>query len=401
VQGDYYHGREGVINAGVGHVAGGNLLSRWSKKLSSDSGVQLQLYYDRTYLEVPVPAGLLAPAGIFRDDLETYDLDFQHNFRVGETHALVWGWGYRRVLDNAKSAPDFALSPAKVTQDLFSAFGQDQIAFDGQTRLTFGAKLEHTDYTGFEFEPSVRLQRDLGDSKLVWGAISRAVRTPSRLDRDIRRPGTPPFLATGVDTYRSESVVAYELGLRDQINARLGGSFSLFYNDYDHVRSVRSTPVTGFPLYFANDLEGESHGAELSFDTDVKTGWRVRGGYRVLISKLHVRQGGMDVNNGLAETADPEHQINLGTSIDLPGNIEFDGLLRWVDELRVNNAGQAATIPSYFDLSLRAGMRVTENVELSINGMNLLQDRHVEIGNPGPNRVEVQRSVFAKIALRY
>lgn len=401
LQGDYYHGREGVVNAGIGHVAGGNLLSRWTKKLSAEAGLQLQVYYDRTYLEVPVPAGLIAPAGVLRDDLETYDVDFQHNFRAGERHSVVWGAGYRQIQDDAKNAPDLGFQPGQVRKDLFSAFAQDQVLVDTRTRLTFGAKVEHTEYTGFEVEPSVRLQRDLDGNTLVWGAISRAVRTPSRIDRDIRRPSTPPFLATGVETYRSESVVAYEVGLRNRLNSYLGGSLSVFYNDYEHVRSVHSTPATVFPLYFANDLEGESHGAELSFDADVRKGWRIHGGYRFLKSKLQVRPGGMDLNNALAETADPKNQINLGTSIDLPGNVEIDGLLRWVDELQVNNGGQPATVPSYFDLTLRLGVHLTDNVEFSINGANLLQDRHVEIGSPGLNRVEVQRSIFAKVALRY
>jgi iron complex outermembrane receptor protein len=401
LQGDYYHGREGVVDAGPGHVAGGNLLSRWTKTLANDSDVRIQFYYDRTFLRLPVPASFLAPAGLFEDDLETYDLDFQHSFHWASAHALVWGLGCRLTEDETKAAPGLGFEPPKLNQSLFSGFIQDQIAINERTHLTFGAKLEHTDYTGFEIEPSIRLQRDVDAGLTVWGAISRAVRTPSRVDRDIHQPSTGIQLLAGGPNFRSESVIAYELGVRGQLASKVAGSVSAFYNDYHDVRSAEPSPVTFLPFVIANNLEGESYGVEFAFNADVMKGWRIRGGYRLLKSDLRVRPGAVDINGARNETADPEHQINLGSSVDLPGGVELDGQLRWVDELVVNNGGQLGTVPSYLDLTLRVGFRVSESVEFSVVGMNLLDDHHTEIGSPGPSRVEIRRSVFGKLTWRY
>ena len=387
--------------AGEGKVEGGNLLSRWTRVLADDSSVRLQLYYDRAFLQLPVAAGDFGGAGTFEDDLQTYDLDFQHDLSRGGTHNIIWGFGYRHIDDRTKAAPALGFDPPAVQQDNFSAFVQDQIAIADRTLLTIGTKLEHTEYTGFEVGPSIRLQHDLNSNMMVWSAISRAVRTPSRVDRDIRQPSSGQAILAGGRTFDSETVVAYEAGMRGRFGSRLVGAVSVYYNDYGNVRSLTATPTTILPLVIANDLEGASHGVELTFNADISRNVRLHGGYTYLQTDLQVRSGRMDLNNGLNETADPEHQFSIGSSIDLPRGVEFDTHLRWVDTLVVNNGGQPGMVPSYMDLNVRIGMQVSRNVELSIVGHNLLDDHHAEIGAPGANRVEIRRSVFAKVALRY
>jgi len=41
----------------------------------------------------------------------------------------------------------------------------------------------------------------------VWGAISRAVRTPSRVDRDIAEPNSPPTILIGGSNFVSETLM--------------------------------------------------------------------------------------------------------------------------------------------------------------------------------------------------
>lgn len=401
LQGDYYEGDEGVVGAGEGKVAGGNLLSRWSQLLAGGSEVRLQFYYDRAFLRLPIAAGPLGVAGKFTDDLETYDLDFQHQLATGTAHAIVWGLGYRFFEDDSRAGPALGFEPAMSRQDLFSGFVQDQISLGDRRVLTVGTKLEHTHYTGFEIEPSIRLQQDVGRTNMVWAAVSRAVRTPSRVDRDIRQPSRGPAILAGSSRFKSETVVAYEAGFRGQLAQWLAGSVSVFYNDYRDVRSVGPTPQTIFPLVIGNDLEGTSHGLELAVDADVLPGWRVHGGYSFLRSDLGVRRGGADLNNALNETADPGHQFSIGSAFDLPRGVQLDLHLRWVDTLEVNNGGQLATVPSYLDLNARLAVPLSEHLELSLVGRNLLEDHHPEIGPPGPTRVEIRRSVFAKLAWRF
>jgi iron complex outermembrane receptor protein len=58
-------------------------------------------------------------------------------------------------------------------------------------------------------------------------------------------------------------------------------------------------------------------------------------------------------------------------------------------------------VPSYFELDTRLAWHAGERLELSIVGQNLLHNHHPEYGQPGPMRVEIQRSVYGKVAWRY
>lgn len=237
--------------------------------------------------------------------------------------------------------------------------------------------------------------------KLVWAAVSRAVRMPSRIDRDIRQPSAGTTILAGGKNFASETVVAYEAGYRAAVSRRLIGAAAVFYNDYRKIRSLSSTPATFYPLYFANDVEGETYGLELTAKYDVVDWWRLQAGYTLLKSNLRVRPGGMDLNNALNETSDPENQIALSSSMDLSQRFELDAHLRWVDTLHNNNGGRVGTVPAYTELDVRLGVRLSDQLRLSIVGRNLLHDRHPEFGRPGIDRVEISRSVFGRLTLRY
>src|SRR3546814_6028217 len=53
--------------------------------------------------------------------------------------------------------------------------------------LTLGNKFEHNSHTGLELMPNARLAWRVTDSTMLWSAVSRAVRTPSRFDRARQR----------------------------------------------------------------------------------------------------------------------------------------------------------------------------------------------------------------------
>jgi iron complex outermembrane receptor protein len=196
-------------------------------------------------------------------------------------------------------------------------------------------------------------------------------------------------------------VIAYELGYRARLGQKVTASISTFYNDYDQIRSTSLTPVTILPFFFENNLEGKTYGGELSANYQVLDWWRLHGGYNLLKEHIRVKPGETDFNNALNETGDPEHQYALRSSMDLPHNVQLDANLRWVDELHVNNAGVAETVPSYHELDVRIGWRPISSLELSVVGQNLLHNHHPEFGPPSPTRVEIQRSVYGKIAWRF
>jgi iron complex outermembrane recepter protein len=414
LQGDFYSGNEDEPpNLGNSGVSGGNVLGRWSHTFSEDSDMSLQLYYDRTHETVPKPdlvfAGIVfEPAGTLSDNLDTYDLDFQHRFQLFDWNKIVWGLGYRFTHDYVNGAPTTTFLPPVFDQNLYSGFVQDEIKLAEKVALTLGTKLDHNDYTHWEVQPSGRLQWNATTNQMLWGAVSRAVREPSRIDRDLYTPtglpaGFPQSVLDGAQNFTSETVIAYELGYRAQFSSRVSGSASTYFNEYDNIRSVTAGPPPFYlPEYFQNNLKAETCGLELNGDWQVVEGWRLHGGYTLLNERVHVKPGQTDATQALNETSDPRNQFSVRSAFDLPQNVELDGGLRWVDSLRINNNGTPATVPSYFELDARLGWRPLHWLEIALVGQNLLHDRHYEYGVPGaPATEEISRSVYGKVSVRW
>ncbi|HYD22604.1 MAG TPA: TonB-dependent receptor plug domain-containing protein, partial [Flavipsychrobacter sp.] len=240
LQGEYYGGkRETTKNNSP--LNGQNILARWSRVLSDRSDLAVQLYFDRYYRED-------APT-LSYDKMNTVDVDLQHRFGLGKRHNLVWGGGYRFVKDDAFYDPVMiaGIVPRFKRLDLFSAFVQDEFRFTESLRLTAGTKLLHNVYTGWEWQPSVRVAW-MKRRNTLWAAVSRAVRSPSRFDVDYFLPMTPqppnvPSVAGGPN-FVSEKVLAYEAGFRMQPTTKASISVAGFYNDYDDVYSVEALPGT-------------------------------------------------------------------------------------------------------------------------------------------------------------
>jgi iron complex outermembrane receptor protein len=407
LQGDFYDGREGLQTGGTSDSSGDNILGRWSRSISDDSDFSLQSYFDQTHLANAVAPFIVngvqfAGAGVLHDDLTTYDLDFQHRFRAGSANNIVWGFGFRYTHDVAGNAPALAFLPSTLNRNLYSVFAQDEIALLPNLSLTLGSKIERNDYTGFEFEPDVRLSWIVNSQQALWAAVSRAVRTPSRIDQNLSEPAPPHLviLKGGAD-FTSESVVAYELGYRAQLNSRLTASVSTFFNHYDDVRSTAFTPATIFPLFFANGLEGDTYGLEFSGNYQVSEAWSLHAGYTLLEEHLRVKPGQTDLNAALNETADPQHQFSLRSSLNLLRHAELDAALRWVDTLRNNNGPVAGSVPSYFELDTHLAWHASDRLDLSLVGQNLLHNRHPEYGFPDPTRPEIERSAYGKLTWRF
>jgi len=410
LQGDVYRNEEEITTGGEAKIDGANLLGRWSRVFSATSDMSLQLYYDRTELVLPVPAFdlLLVPAGTLRDDLDTVDLDFQHRLALGERNELLWGLGYRFTHDVLENSPGIAFFPEELDQHLFSAFVQDRIGLSDDLELTLGTKVEHTDYTGIEVEPSVRLNWSFAEQQGLWAAVSRAVRAPSRIDRDVSQPA-PGFLVVilqGRDGFDSETLIAYEVGYRAQLGTRTGFSASAFYNDYDDLRSTSISPpdpVFGlpFPFFFENNLEGETYGLELSSRIQLLDWWRLNAGYRVIEHDIRVKAGQFDFNNALNETNDADQQVTLRSIMDLPGRVELDAMLRWVDRRTMNNSGVRTTVPDYAEMDVRVGWKPADTIEVSVVGRNLLDKRHAEFGGVPEGRIELGRSVYGKVVFGF
>jgi len=380
LQGDVYDGDPDSNGGSPVALSGGNLLSRWSHAFSADSDCQLQVYFDRTMRDYGTG---------FSENLNTYDLDWQHRFQFGDFQEVIWGLGYRFMDDRTVSPALFTFDPADRQFDVFSAFVQDEIILiPERLRLVLGSKFEHNDFSGFEYQPSGRLAWTPTDNQCLWGAISRAVRSPSRIDQDF---SAVPILVENPD-FESEKLLAYELGWRVRPHEQVSLSIATFYNDYDDIRSVEPGP----PLVLRNDIEGETYGVELAMNVQVVDSWRLRGGYTFLQKDLRVKSGAQDLNDGTAESNDPENQVLLQSTLDLPATFAFDAVARYVDSLPDPH------ISSYVELDLRLGCRPTKHLELAIVGQNLLDSSHPEFTRSTTTPAnEIERSVYGSLTVRW
>jgi iron complex outermembrane receptor protein len=181
------------------------------------------------------------------------------------------------------------------------------------------------------------------------------------------------------------------VGYRTQPYETVSLSVAAFYNVYDGLRSVeRPTPPATGPLVLANGQEGKSYGAEVTADYWLTNRWRVRAGYTGLHVRIRAKPGSTDVSMGSSESHDPDHQLFLRSSVDLPANLELHGGLRYVTRI-VNQS-----VPAYAELDARLAWHPAPRLELSLVGQNLLHDHHPEFG-AGMARREIERGAYGSV----
>ncbi|HWO39401.1 MAG TPA: TonB-dependent receptor, partial [Candidatus Acidoferrum sp.] len=416
VQGDIYGALSGesfqlatysppaeIVAVDKANVSGGNLLARWQHTTGEGSDIQIQTYFDRTN----------------RQDLElgetrdTFDIDFVQHLRVHGDQELTWGLGARVSPSNyIQIAPGVNFLPNKQTESIYSGFVQYELPIvRDKLMLTAGTKLEHNSFSGFDYQPSVRLLWAPTERHSFWTAVTRAVRTPSRIDEDVlfdifveNTPTVPIYFEIlGNPHQKAEQLIGYEAGYRTQVNRNLYLDFTGFYNSYRNLQnygplglSEASTPPPLRLLIvvpYANGIQGNTVGGEVAPNWRVTHWWQVRGSYSFLHMGLEDKPGYTDTGGLLAsyEGSSPRHVLGFQSLINLPKHFEFDQTLRYSSGL------PAQGVKGYSTADVRLGWRAGEGLDFSVVGQNLLQPYHHEFGgDPGP-LVGIKRAVYAKI----
>lgn len=418
VQGDVFYGESGWdlnlpdLTSYVSmpdvtrYYNGTNLLSRWTRTFSEQSDLSVQLYYDHIGRNDQV----------LEQRRDTVDFEAQHRFSPVDGHDLVYGVGSRIYWDDIQDADYFnvSVSPSNKTVNLYTGFIQDEITLVEDTlRLIAGAKVEHNEFSDWEFMPSLRLIATPNERHSVWAAVSRAVRSPTRFNNDGRLvlqafPGdmglTNIVTLSGDENYDAEDLVAYEAGYRGRLADELSIDAALFYNMYDNLESTEpagapfvggssTMPFVEIPLIVDNKLEGDTYGGEITLDYRPTEDLRFVAWYALVAIDLRRTAGSLDEIYIGGENQTPRHQAHLRTSIDLPRNLELDLMLRYVDQISTFN------VDDYVELDARLGWHATKDLELAVVGQNLLDNGHVEFASNlvDTELTQVQRGVFAKV----
>ncbi len=416
IQGDMYKGGVGervgigsfsppgqVISDEAVAVSGGNLLGHWRHDFRQGSDIQVQAYYDRTYA--------LAPH--YGETRNTFDLDFIHHLKLPWRQDFIWGGGVRlSPSDFVQTVQSLEFTPHHIANNVYSGFVQDEIAIvPDKFSLTVGTKLEHNNYTGFEVQPSVRALWKVTPRQSLWMAVSRAVRTPSRIEEDFRDNGflvESPLIYVEIDGNRhlaAEQLLGYELGYRRLVTSRFYLDFALFHNNYNDLVSLgaytltldSTPPPDHYTLHFpyVNGIEGHSDGFEIGPDWNPTRWLQLKAAYSYLNLDLKLRPGGTDTGSvATDEGSSPHNQLSIQSRFNLPRGFEFDQTFRYASAL------PAQAVSSYSTADLRLSWRATRQFEFSVVGRNLLQPQHAEFSNdPGPI-IGIKRSIYAKITWR-
>jgi iron complex outermembrane receptor protein len=376
LQGDLHEGRVQQAGAADSRSTEGDVLARWEHAISDTSSFHVQAYYDYVHR---------------RDDasgsgfvLRTSDVELQHGFALGDRHRIVWGVGDRRyhydIRPRIGAADSLLWDPAVNTQNLANAFVRDQIALGARTQFTLGLKAEDDPYSGVSLMPSATLSFKPNDDVLLWTSASRAVRTPTPFDRDVvEKLGTLTFLVGNPD-FRRERLTAYEVGWRAQVATRATVSVSAFYNAYDDLKTIEFSP-TLLPLLWGNGMEGHTWGLEAWGSYAVSDSWRLDAGLATLRKRLRFKPGASGLL-GLAQAGDdPAHHGFIRSVMNLSDRWTLSAELRQVAAL------PDPKVPGYVELDARLGWRVSDRLDLSLSGSNLLHPWHQEYVFPDSDRI--------------
>lgn len=336
---------------------GQNILGRWTHNHDDGAQTQVQAYYTRFARQFTL---------VF-DGLETTDLSVQHN-RTEGAHSIVVGGGVRMTRDKfVNNLNIFQLVPQSKTLWIYNAFAQDRVDLGGGVAVTGGLKLEKTTFTGVELLPSVRLAWQPSPDHLLYASAARAVREPSRIDRDLTAVG----ILDG-STFSAERLTALEVGYRGQPARNVSLSVAAFYNLYDDLRSTKPTPVTVVPFRLANGIKGHTFGVEAWGSAQVTDWWRLSAGISTLDKTFHLKPGETDAQDFISLGNDPDYHVQVGSRFDFTPTLGLDVQVRHYAS-RPN-----PKVPAYTDADARLGWRVAPAVELYVAGNNLFHDKRPE-----------------------
>jgi iron complex outermembrane recepter protein len=369
-------------------AGGGHLTARLAREIDAQ-GWQLQFVVDRFDRDT---SGLHTRGTVL-------DLDWRHHFRPDDRNEVVYGLGLRTFMyDSSHEADaDYFFDPADGTKTTATAFIQDTYSLvPNELFLMLGTKVEHNDYTGFEFQPSARVWWTPNDKNTVWAAVSRSVRVPALSDTNILLPlpfpGAPPLAVTTGDA-DSEVAWTYELGYRTRVTPDLTLDLATYYSRYSSLLATVPAPGT-IPLP-ENVGDGHTYGVEASVQWQATSDLAMTLGYAFGREELNDRY-----EYSSAPTM-PEHMVHLGADYRVTHNLRLDAHGYFVDDWDDG----VSTVDAYVRVDLGLRWQIRENCEFAIWGQNLLDGRHPESSRGAPDgygdTTEIGRSAYAQLAFKF
>lgn len=361
LQGDAFRAESSARPFGAVEASGRNLMGRWTRATSADSQWSVQAYYDFVDRLDPL---------VIDDRMSIAAVEAVHDTLAG-AHHFTWGAGYRHARDESRPGLLARLIPDNRTLEWAHVFVQDQIAVNARLSVDLGLRLDSNTYTGVEVLPTARFSFKRDDGSLVWGALSRAVRSPARFDREFYFPASEPYFIRGGPEFRSEVSNVAELGYRAQPTDRLSLSLTGFHHWHDGLRGGEPAPAGG--VFITNAAEGRTYGIEGWATLRAPGQWEIAAGLLELRQRLQLKPGFAGATTIRDQGNDPEHQFLLRATRRIGERQQLSAFARYVSEL------PDPAVDAYTQIDARWSYMPNDDFELGVGVRNLLDERHAEL----------------------
>lgn len=384
LEGDFYSNKDLFLHGTRDRIAGASVSAQWRDTLASGNSAGVQSYFDYTSRDFAI--GL-------SEVRRTFQLNGKYHV-IGPNRDLLIGTDNSISSDTVGNVPYLVFSPSSKVSDVVSAYVNYTQWLTPALSTTLAAKEEHNSFSGFEFQPSIRFAFAPTTKTTVWGAISRAVRTPVRFDQDVQFPGA--FIAN--KAFGSEEVWAYEAGIRRRLTNNLALDIATFLNEYDRLRSYQPLGSAPVPLTFRNMLNARERGVEATLMWQPSQGLRIKADYRYM-DQWFWQNSGSHNPFGTRYEADDPRQVGM-----VMASYSFSHRVSATADVRAVSSRPFRGTPGYATADLCITLPVTAHWELSIIGRNLLQTSHLEqiipqnTSQPG---YEVPRSIVARVSGKF
>jgi iron complex outermembrane recepter protein len=171
-----------------------------------------------------------------------------------------------------------------------------------------------------------------------------------------------------------------------------------FHNQYDNLESYGtlsfstiSSPISALVLHapFANGIKGVGNGVEIAPNWKPTPWWELKGNLSLLHLALRPKAGFNDTGTvANYQGSSPHSEATVQSLLDLPHRVEFDVDYRFVSQL------PAQSIRSYQTADVHSAWRISDHLQISVAGRNLLQPEHSEFTGDNGNLVGIRRSVY-------
>lgn len=368
----------------------------------------LRSFYNRMDVNVDLYQASISHVG----HTYTFDVEMLHNFKIKNTHSVVWGLNFRNNIIEKSYFFDQTHN-----QNLWALFFEDEIKLTEQLRFSLGGRYDWHPLVKEHFSPRGNLVYAPAKDHILRFSATKAYRNPafinSYLSLDVHLelpvPGVqPPMMAPfvysnhGNANLKSEGIVAYELGYLWFIKKGIQLNVNLFYNQYSHLFLTTDSLV----VYGANELfpgspggcipkvltkgftnGGDAHGMGGEISLDLKFNKRISGfinyAFLRIIDDDDLPTTPLINEKNRIKPEYPEHKINMGFRVKLRNGFSLNLLGHWVSQtkhdIQYNYKEQLITIKDYLLINPRVGYSLSPNgLELSLGIFNLFNNVHYE-----------------------